>query len=180
MFRLSFLPLALLLASTPTWGQTNSNDSRTLQALLTEVRQLRQELEATALVTHKVQVLLYRLQTQSTTVAQLSRSVDQAHSDVNQMEDERTRLAADIKQHEEFIGNTSNTSGDRKAVEDALPGLREKLLSLDNQLQQAQEKESSTQEQLRSQQAKLERLEADFDRLEKSFETNRAPTDDSQ
>jgi chromosome segregation ATPase len=145
-----------------------------------EVRQLRQELETTALVTHKMQVLLYRLQTQNTTVAQLSRNVDQAHADLNQMEDERTRLAADIKQHEEFVGNTANTSGDRKAVEDALPGLRERLLSLDNQLQQAQDKVSAAQEQLRSQQAKLERLEADFDRLEKSFETIRTPADDSQ
>ena len=180
MFRLSFLPLVLLLVSTPTSGQTKVNDSQTLQALLTEVRQLRQELEATALVTHKMQVLLYRLQTQNTTVAQLSRNADQAHADLNQMEDERTKLAADIKQHEAFINNTANTSGDRKVVEDALPGLREKLLSLDDQLQQAQEKESAAQEQLRSQQAKLARLEADFDRLEKSFATSRSPADDSQ
>jgi chromosome segregation ATPase len=180
MFRLSFLPLILLVVSTPALGQTNSKDSETLQVLLIELRQLRQEFEATALVTHKMQILLYRLQTQSTTVAQLSRSVDAAHADVNQMEDERTRLAADIKQHEEFISNTANASGDRKAVEDALPGLKEKLLSLDNQLQEAQEKESAAQEQLRSQQAKLERLESDFDSLEKSFQPSQAPANDSQ
>ena len=180
MYRLSFLPLVLLVVSTPALGQTNSKDSQTLQALLIELRQLRQEFEATALVTHKMQILLYRLQTQSTTVVQLSRSVEDAHADVNQMEDERTRLAADIKQHEEFISNMANASGDRKAVEDALPGLKEKLLSLDNQLQQAQEKESAAQEQLRSQQAKLERLESDFDRLEKSFELSQAPNNDSQ
>jgi chromosome segregation ATPase len=169
-----------LVVSTPALGQTNSKDSQTLQALLIELRQLRQEFEATALVTHKMQILLYRLQIQSTTVAQLSRSVEDAHADVNQMEVERTRLAADIKQHEEFISNTANASGDRKAVEDALPGLKEKLLSLDSQLQQAQEKESAAQEQLRSQQAKLERLESDFDRLEKSFEPSQAPANDSQ
>jgi chromosome segregation ATPase len=180
MFRLFFLPLVLLLVSTPALGQTTSKDSQTLQALLTEVRQLRQDLEATALVTHKLQILLYRLQTQNTTVARLWRSVEEAHADVNQMEDERTKLAADIKQHEEFISNTANASGDRKAVEDALPGLKEKLLSLDNQLQQVQEKESAAQEQLRSQQAKLERLEADFDFLAKSFETSQAPANDSQ
>ena len=115
MFRLSFLPLVLLLVSSPALGQTTSKDSQTLQALLTEVRQLRQDLEATALVTHKLQILLYRLQTQNTTVARLWRSVEEAHADVNQMEDERTKLAADIKQHEEFISNTANASGDRKA-----------------------------------------------------------------
>jgi predicted nucleic acid-binding Zn-ribbon protein len=183
MFRLSFLPLVLLLFSTPALGQTNSKDTQTLQALqalLMEVRQLRQDFEATALVTNKIQVLLYQLQTQNTTVARLSRSVEDAHADVSQMEDERTKLTAEIKQHEEFISNTANASGDRKALEDALPGLKEKLLSLDNQLQHAQEKESAAQEQLRSEQAKLDKLEADFDRLEKSFEASQAPANDSQ
>src|SRR5215470_16461379 len=167
MLRPSFLPFVLVLVSTPALGQTNSKDSQALQALLTEVRQLRQDFETTALVTHKMQVLLYRLQTQNTTVARLSRNVEDAHADVSQLEDERTKLAADIKQHEEFISNTANASGDRKALEDALPGLKEKLLSLDNQLQKTQEKESAAQEQLRSEQVKLDKLETDFDRLEK-------------
>jgi chromosome segregation ATPase len=180
MFRLSFLPLVLLVVSTPALGQTNSRDSQTLQALLTEVRQLRQDFEATALVTHKLQILLYRLQAQNTTVARLSRSIDDAHAEVNQLKNERDKLAADIKQQEDFVGSNLNASGDRKAVEDALPGLKEKLASLDDQLQQAQKEESTAQEQLRSQQAKLERLEADFDRLERNFETSQAPAKDSQ
>ena len=180
MFRLSFLPLALLLVSSPALGQTISKDSQTLQALVTEVRQLRQDLEATALLTHKLQILLYRLQIQNTTVARLSRSVEEAHADVNQMEGERDKLVADIKQHNDFVSSNLNASGDRKAVEDELPGLKEKLASLDDQLQQVREKESAAQEQLRSQQAKLERLEADFDRLEKSLETTQAPASDSQ
>lgn len=116
MFRLSFLPLVLLLVSTPALGQTNSKDSQTLQALLTEVRQLRQDFEASTLVTQKMQVLLYRLQIQNTTVARLLRSVENVHMDVSQVEDERTKLAADVKQHEEFISNTANASGDRKAL----------------------------------------------------------------
>src|SRR5215470_185509 len=181
MFRLSFLPLVLLVVSTPALGQANSKDSQTLQALLTEVRQLRQDFEASTLATSKIQILLYRLQTQNTAVARLSRSVEDAHADVNQIEDARTKLTADIKQHEDFINDTANASGDRKAVEDALPGLKEKLLGLDNQLQRAQDKESDARGQLSSQQAKLEKLEADFDRLEKSLEiTSQPPAKDSQ
>jgi len=180
MFRMPFLPLILLVVSTPALGQTISKDSQTLGALLTEVRQLRQDFEATALVTHKLQILLYRLQTQDTTVARLSRRVDDAHAEVNQLKNERDKLAGEIKQDEDFVSSNLNTSGDRKAVEDALPGLKEKLASLDDQLQQAQIEESTAQDQLRSQQARLERLEADFDRLEKSFETSQAPAKDSQ
>ena len=181
MHRLSFVLLLLPVISTPALGQTNSKDSQTLQALLMEVRQLRQDLEATALVAHKVQVLLYRLQVQNTTVARLSRSVDDAHAELNQLEAERAKLADDIKQHEDFVSSNTNTSGDRKAVEDALPGLKERLASLDDQLQQAQEKESTALGQLHSETARLDSLEAEFDRLEKRFEKdNDAPSNKSQ
>src|SRR5262249_16176969 len=154
-YRLSFVLILLPVVSTPALGQqTNSQDSQTLQALLTEVRQLRQDFEATTQITHKMQVLLYRLQTQNTTVATLSRAVDDAHAEANQLGQERGKLAADIKQHEDFVSSNTNTSGDRKVVEDALPGLRERLASLDDQLQQAQERESTAQEQLHSEKAK--------------------------
>jgi chromosome segregation ATPase len=176
MDRLSLALLVLLAVSVPASGQTNSKDSQTFQALLTEVRQLRQDLEATAAITHKMQVLLYRLQTQNTAVARLSRSADDAHADVNQLGKERDKLAADIKQHEDFVSSNTNASGDRKAVEDALPGLKERLAWLDDQLQQAQEKESTAQEQLRSEMAKLDRLEAELDRREKSLEKSTGAT----
>ena len=183
MFRMSFLSLVLLVVSTPALGQTNSKDSKdsqTLQALLMEVRQLRQDFQATALATHKMQSLLYRLQTQNTIVSRLSRSVDDAHAEVNQLKNERDKLAAEIKQHEDFVSSNLNASGDRKAIEDALPSLKEKLASLDDQLQQAQKEESTAKEKLQSEGAKLDRLEAEFDRLEKSFETSQAPANDSQ
>jgi chromosome segregation ATPase len=181
MYRLSFLLLVLPVLSSPAMGQTNSKDSQTLQALLTEVRQLRQDFEATVVVAHKMQVLIYRLQTQNATVTRLSRSVDDAHADVNQLKNERDKLAVDIKQHEDFVNSNLNASGDRKAVEDALPGLKEKLASLDDQLQQAQKEESTAQEQLQSEMAKLNSLEAEFDRLEESFEkSNNAPAKNSQ
>src|SRR5262249_11423163 len=139
------------------------------------------DFEATAAITHKMHVLLYRLQTQNTAVTRVSRTVDDAHAEVSQLEKERVKLAADIKQHEDFIASTTNASGDRKVVEDALAVLKEKLESLDDQLQQAQERESTAQEQLRSEKAKLDRLEAQFDRLEKSFETiDGAPANNSQ
>jgi chromosome segregation ATPase len=181
MYRLFFLLIVLPVVSIPAMGQTKSNDSQTLQVLLSEVRQLRQDFEATVVVAHKMQVLLYRLQTKNTTVARVSRTVDDAHAEVDQLEKERANLAADIKQHEDFVSSNLNASGDRKVVEDALPGLKEKLASLDDQLQQAQEKESAAQEQLHSEKAKLDSLEAEFDRLEKSFEPiNDAPAKNSQ
>ena len=180
MYRLSLVLLVLLVVSKPTLGQTNSKDSQTLQALLTEVQQLRQDLQAMTAVAHKTQVLLYRLQTQNTAVAQLFRSVDDARAEVNQLEAERAKLATDIKQHDDFIRSTTNASGDRKAAEDALAGLKDQLQSLDDQLQQAHEKESTAQGELRSEKARLDSLEAEFERLEKRFETGIDAPNNSQ
>ena len=161
----------LLLFSMPAWGQASTKDSETLQSLLAEVRQLRQEVATQTTANQKMQILLYRLQSQQATVARASQRVDDARAELNQLEGERTRLADEIKRHEDFIARTDNASGDRKAVEAALPDLRARLESAENQQQEAKEKESGAHEQLRLEQSKLDSLEADLDRIEKAFET---------
>jgi chromosome segregation ATPase len=180
MYRPIAFLFGLLLVSMPAWGQANTKDSQTLQSLLAEVRQLRQEFATQAAANQKTQILLYRLQAQQAVVARLSQRVDDAHVELNQLENERARLADEIKRHEDFIATTVNASGDRRAVEDALPGLRAKLESVDSEQREVREKESGAQEQLRLEQDKLDRLEADLDRLEKTFETASHPPSSSQ
>ena len=55
MGRTCFLVPVLLLASGPVFAQSSSTDSRTLQDLLTEVRQLRQDLQTATLAAQKAQ-----------------------------------------------------------------------------------------------------------------------------
>jgi len=64
MHRSCLLILGLLLIATPVLGQSASTDSQTLQALLSEVRQLRHDLQTTTLAAQRAQILLYRLQGQ--------------------------------------------------------------------------------------------------------------------
>jgi chromosome segregation ATPase len=171
MHRLLVSFFGLLLFSMPALGQANARDSQTLQALIEEVRQLRQDVKTTAVANQKMQVLLYRLQAQQAAVARASQRVDDAHADLNQLESERSKVAVDVKQHEDFLSRTDVASGDRAAVEDALPALRSKLNSLDNEQQETRDKMSSAEEQLHSELAKLDGLEADLSRVEKSLET---------
>jgi hypothetical protein len=51
----------------------------------------------------------------------------------NQTQPSRQKLATDIKQHEDFIGNAENPHGERKEVENVLPRLKEKLQSMENE-----------------------------------------------
>jgi len=64
--------------STACFGQTTPGDSQTLQALLSEVRQLRQDLQTTTIAAQRAQILLYRLQGQEAAVARASQRIDEA------------------------------------------------------------------------------------------------------
>src|SRR6266852_2237217 len=100
MKRLSFLPLTLLLVSTA-FAQTNPSDPDTLKALLTEVRQLRQDLRTTTVAAQRAQILVYRAQAQESVVRRMQERVDDTRSKLGQIQSDQKRLTATIKQFEE-------------------------------------------------------------------------------
>ncbi len=126
MLRSLFLVLGLLLISPAAFGQTPPTDSQTLQALLAEVRQLRQELRTTTVAAQRVQVLLYRLQIQEGAVARTQRRVDEAHSTLSQTQTEVKMIASSIKDSEDKVSNAQNPV-ERKRQEDMLAKLKTAL-----------------------------------------------------
>src|SRR5260370_343025 len=68
MNRSSLFVLSLLLSSTAWFGQTTPGDAETLQALLWEVRKLRQDLQTTTIAGQRAQILIYRLKGQEAAV----------------------------------------------------------------------------------------------------------------
>jgi chromosome segregation ATPase len=170
MHRTWFLVLGLLLIAPASFGQTPSTDSQTLQALLAEVHQLRQELRITTLAAQRVQILLYRLQIQEGAVVRAQRRVDDARSALSQTQTEVKMMASGIKQIEDKISNAQNPV-ERKRQEDLLAKFKAELESQENSEQQSQTKESEAEQDLRAEQAKLNALQDQLDRLDKSLET---------
>ncbi|MGH9710386.1 MAG: hypothetical protein ACRD37_07555, partial [Candidatus Acidiferrales bacterium] len=80
MRRASLLVFGLLLIPTTCFGQSTSTDSQTLQALLKEVRQLRQDVRTVTVASERVQILLSRLQAQQTAVGRAQQRLSDAHS----------------------------------------------------------------------------------------------------
>lgn len=169
MHRSWFFVLGLLLTSQAAFGQTSSTELQTLQALLAEVRQLRQDLRTTTATARRVQILLFRLQIQEAAVARLERRVDDAHSNLVQTQFELKRLASEIKIREDMQSNTQNPS-ERKEIEEVLPKLKAELESLKSTEQQLQTRESEAEQDLRAEQAKLTALHGQLDRLDNSLE----------
>jgi DNA repair exonuclease SbcCD ATPase subunit len=170
MNRSVFFVLGLLLFSTACFGQTTTGDSQTLQALLSEVRQLRQDLQTTTIAGQRAQILIYRVQGQEVAVARASQRLEAAREQLARIQDERKHVAADVKRQEEFISNTENPANDRKDAEGMLSQLKTKFESLENQEQQLQTREIDAEQQLRTEEVKLSDLRDQLDRLDKALE----------
>jgi len=164
------LLLGFLLISTPALGQSTQSDSQTLQAILAELRQIRQDLATATLTTQRIHLVLHRLQAQEAVVSRLTQRLDDACSELAQMAEGGKRLAAEIKRQEEFVERLENSPTDRKTVEAMIPEQKTRLEAMQNQEQLSQAKEAELEVQLRAEQAKLDTLQSDLARLEAELE----------
>jgi DNA repair exonuclease SbcCD ATPase subunit len=162
--------LGFLLSSTACFAQTTTGDSQALQALLSEVRLLRQDLQTTTIAGQRAQILIYRLQGQEAAVARASQRLEAAREQLAKIQDERKHVAADVKRNEDFGSNTDNPATERKQVEDLLSQLKTKVESLENQEQQLQAKQIDAEQQLRTEGARLSDLRDELERLDKALE----------
>jgi hypothetical protein len=79
MHRATALLCLLLALPAGALCQSPATDSQTLQAILAEVRQLRDELRTTSAAAQRAQILVYRLQAQQAVVTRLSQKTDSDH-----------------------------------------------------------------------------------------------------
>src|SRR5438445_13093681 len=133
MNRSSLFVLVLLVFSTLCFGQTTPGDSQTLQALLSEIRLLRQDLRTTTVATQRSQILIYRLQGQEAAVGRASQRLDEARERLARIQDERKHVAADVKQQEDFISNMENPPTQRKELEGVVARSKTRPESLETQ-----------------------------------------------
>src|SRR5438874_7218310 len=159
MNRSALFVLGLLLFSTDGFGQTTPGDSQTLQALLSEVRQLRQDLQTTTIAGQRAQILIYRVQGQEAAVARASQRLDEFREKLARIQDERKHVAADVKRFEDSLSSSENPPTQRKEIEQGmLPQLKTRLESLENQEQQLQTREIEAEQQLRAEEVRLSDL----------------------
>jgi len=166
MFRTTF---ALVIVSAAR-AQTTSPDTQALQALVTEIRQLRQDLQATTLVTQRVQIVLYRLQTQTALVTRASSRLDDARYSLSNAQSQARQIADRVPQMEELIKRTQDPK-ERRMFEDQLAGTKTQLERMTADEQRVQSREIDAETQFRAEQAKLADLQEQLDRLDKLLDS---------
>lgn len=168
MRRTIFLAMVVFGMPAAAFGQATPSDSQTLQALLSEVRQLRQELRSSLARMQSGQILLSRLQTQQQVVTRASERLDVARSNLAGAQDHQKHVAMDIKRLEDTQSGEVNVSR-QKAYQDEISRLKPELDGSTDMAQQFQATVLDCEQQLRSEQDKLSALDNQLDELVKSL-----------
>jgi chromosome segregation ATPase len=171
LFVVSF---CLLLFPATVFAQSSSlspSDSQTLQALLREVRELRQDVRSVTVASERAQILLSRLQAQQTAVDSAQKEVDQAAERCRQTETRQHDLQTEIKYYsdQDNEDRTPNAT-DRQRVESVLDRLKSGLDGANNDSEQAQTAQMEAKDRLQIEQGKRDALQAALDQLDKSLQ----------
>ncbi len=164
MRRAFFLTLVVFGIPAAAFGQAAASDSQTLQALLTEVRELRQDLRTSLARVQSGQILLSRLQAQQVAVTRASERLDEARSALAGVQARLKRVAADVKQLEDSLSAEGNLAQQRD-LQDRVTHFKSELEASTDEGQQRQATEIEAERHLRTEQDKLNALETQLDEL---------------
>jgi hypothetical protein len=168
--KLSMLRTSILfLLVAPAFAQTPAPASAdTLQALLSEVHQLRLDLQGTVVTTQRVQILLYRVQLQQAATMRAATRADETHGKLSDAEKQRSDAARTLQR----LQDQASGSTDPKAVKESeimIPEFKRRVEMWQTEEQQWQAKDVDAQSQLRAEQARLGDLQDTLDRLDKAL-----------
>jgi chromosome segregation ATPase len=166
MRRILICLTGLLLRATSVVAQATPSDSQMTQAVLSEIRQLRQDLQATAAIMQRVQIVLYRLQAQESQLDRATQRFETARDVCKGAEMQRKQFAAQIEQAESAKRSAQNAS-DRQAAEETLARLRSSAEMFSSEVGDCQGNQVDAEIHVRAEQAKMSELQDQLERLDK-------------
>jgi hypothetical protein len=158
--------LLLLSMALPLAAQNSSADAQLTQILINEIRQLRQDLQTTAATIQRVQIVMYRLQAQTTLMARATQRLDEAHRHCTDVQNQRKMMARELNLVEERQ-RTSQNPQEQKTMEETISRIKGQAEFFANEEQQCQVRESEADTQYRAERAKLSELEDTLEKLDK-------------
>ena len=170
MHRSACLILIFSLMPSVAMSQTAPADSQALQAILSELRQLRHDLQTSNAMIARAQIVLYRLQRQAEAVEQARQRRNDARLRLAQAESDKGKKAIQIQSAKDAANHSDAPDARTHFEEVVLPQLRSELEMLQKQEQKAQAEEIEAEQQLRDEQVKLDGLNDSLDRYNTALE----------
>ncbi len=165
MRRAFFCMTALFTISACAFGQAASSDTQTLQALLSEVRALRQDLRVSLNRTQRSQILLARLQLQEGAVTRASDHLNDARQKLFETRAHQRELSSELKRTEEALNTGSNPANSPQDLQDRINHIKSEIEIAGRTAQQQQTTETQAEQKLRDEQDKLSSIEGQLDEL---------------
>jgi chromosome segregation ATPase len=162
--------ILIFLVHSAALSQTTPTDSQTLQALLSEVRLLRHDLQTSNAMIARAQIALYRLQREDEAVARATQGLSDARLKLAQAESERNKKAIQIESAKAATSHSDAPDTQRHFEEVVLPGLNSELEMLQKQEQQTRAELVEAEQQLRDERTKLDALNDSLDRYNNALE----------
>ena len=144
-------------------AQSPATESQTLQSLLIEIRQLRQDVQTAAFAARRTQVLIFRLHQQESAVARASERLEEAKRERDQLEAQKKYHEGQIRRYDQMRDRSADPK-EREQFENAASDLRGQIEALSPFEQEVQAKETRLTEELRIEEAKLDQLQDEVDR----------------
>jgi len=164
MSRSMCLILIFSIVAVPAFCQIAPTDSQTLQAILSEIRELRHELQTNNATTVRAQIALYRLQRQDEVLAQANQRLSSAKLRLADAESDRAKKAIQIQSAKEAASHSQAPDAQSHFEQIVLPELESQLEMLQKQERHARTEEAEAEQQLRDEQVKLDGLNDSLDR----------------
>ncbi len=164
--RMLTITVAALLLSTGASAQTASADAQLTQTLISEVRQLRQDLQVTAAVIQRAQILMYRLQVETGMLARATQRLDEARRTCSSLQSQIRSYTLQIEQYEARQRMTQNPA-EQKNMEDMIARLKPMLAQWTNEEQQCQPRQIDAQTQVQAAQGRVDDFQSQLDKLDK-------------
>ena len=164
-----------LLAVSNGLSQTPPKESSTLQALLLEVHQLRQDIEAMTVASQRVQIALHGLDIQDGAVARAVQRLDAARNKLSGAEGNRQHWAVEIQRLEGSLASGTLPEAQAKEIRTLLANDKSQFDAQTTEVQTLQAAEAEASTQLKNEQAKLSEQQERIERLDKALENLSAP-----
>jgi len=147
-----------------------SNDGQTLQALLTEVRQLRLTLQKSNLIAYRSQITVERIRAARERVDFLSGKVEQIRNEIAEMDLQLPQAAERIKQLEAMAAEDA-LSADKRKIDLEITDFKSHLENSKKRQSQLHDRETQLTQELTTEKGQLDELLSRIELLDRELES---------
>ncbi len=154
----------LLATSSIATAQGKETDAQALQAILSEIRGMHSEMRIQEARAETMQVLLFELQVQQTSLNRATQRADDARNKVSDIQDAQRHVAADLLRSEDQLKNTKDDM-EKKHIEAEIEREKTELDSIKLMEQDRLTTQQQTNAQMQRAQTTLDTIQGELDQF---------------